>query len=180
MGFSVLTSSTAICNFVAQIIPVTFKAGDYAITPANNYFTNRDGSRRVSFGQQPPEGCSWVEIGNCAKRVQFSKDSYFALTLQMDNRLTGWLFGQMKNSKVSVQPLPATTNRVRVEGGTVYVASGCAEFPFTDLVKYPEVEQVFNSRCWDIDITTRNCVTMVDQGIINSFNPSFPIARLTG
>jgi len=84
--------------------------------------------------------CLWTELALCARISSFAEDSKAALTLRMNNDLTGWLFGRMKEVNVSVSPLDASNNTLKIEAKPVDVPAALGFVAKADIPKYPLVE----------------------------------------
>ncbi|MCX6425806.1 MAG: hypothetical protein NTV47_03505, partial [Actinobacteria bacterium] len=63
----------------------------------------------------------WCEGQKCAKKVDFSPGARAALTVRIDNSLTGFLFGRIKNVNLDLTPLSPSTNLIRVEADPIDV-----------------------------------------------------------
>jgi len=83
--------------------------------------------------------CLWTELALCARISSFAEDSKVALTLRMNNDLTGWLFGRMKEVNVSVNPLDASNNTLKIEAKPVDVPAAFGFVAKADIPKYPLV-----------------------------------------
>jgi len=84
--------------------------------------------------------CLWRELALCAEISSFAENSKAAVTLRMNNDLTGWLFGRMKEVNVSVTPIDTSNNTIRIEGRPVDVPAALGFVPKADVSKYPLVE----------------------------------------
>ena len=84
--------------------------------------------------------CLWHELALCAQISAFAENSTAAVTLRMNNDLTGWLFGRMKEVNVSVTPIDSSNNTIRIEGRPVDVPAALGFVPKADVSKYPLVE----------------------------------------
>jgi len=131
-------------SFNASIIPVTFKSGDYR--PAAWEKDSSDPKGFIYMKNTVP-GCEWTETGKCAVRSEFAGDQKIALTMQMDSRLTGWLFGRMKDVSVDFKTLSPTTNLIRVESSAIDVPTGYADLSPADVAKDANAKKVFDGMC---------------------------------
>jgi hypothetical protein len=116
-----------VLGYGVQIIPVKVKLGNYY----PNYYR---------IGRQLPAGvtkvdndsnCLIVDDGRCAYPDTFFADQKIELSMQMDNAVTGWMFGRMKDTKVSATPLSSYTTSLTVEGSSINVPTGYAWVPLS-------------------------------------------------
>ena len=114
-------------SFNATVIPFTYKLGEYAPLRVQS---SPDGNDFIGW---PPSECAWTEQGKCAVRSEFPKNQKIGLTMQMDNRITGWLFGRMGDASVSVDPLTSEINSIRIEGSSIQVPISYAVFKTSDI-----------------------------------------------
>jgi len=142
-------------SFDAKVIPVNMEKGRYCgfkfIEVKNDRFEGD-----VNFGPQmagdgcdfnlPYNECILTEQGFCAVPAQFLPNTRVALTLRMDSRVTGWLFGRMKDVDVAITSLDANNNKLRVEATSVNLLSGTASVAKKDLIKYPDLYAYLKSR----------------------------------
>ena len=131
-------------SFNASIVPVTFKSGDYR--PASWEKEPSDPKGFIYMKNTVP-GCEWTETGKCAVKSEFAGDQKIALTMQMDSRLTGWLFGRMKDVSVDFKTLSPTTNLIRVESSAIDVPTGYADLAPADVAKDANAKKVFDGMC---------------------------------
>jgi hypothetical protein len=136
-------------RFQAQVVPVKIKTGNYYPT----YWTHlnpSDSNSPISAVPQIPSGapqpdsndCLIVDLGRCAQPESFFVDQNIQLTLQMDNIVTGWLYGRMKDTKVSATPLSKSTNLLIVEGKSINVPTGQAIVPLSAINSSPGLQQM--------------------------------------
>jgi len=90
--------------------------------------------------------CLWVESQICVQGTDFSGGTRAALNLKMNNALTGFLFGRMKNVDLDLKPLSATTNLLRVEADPIDVPKIYAYVAKSDLTKYPKIVEYWKIR----------------------------------
>ena len=84
--------------------------------------------------------CLWRELALCAQISSFAETSKAAVTLRMNNDLTGWLFGRMKEVNVAVTPIDSSNNTIRIEGRPVDVPAALGFVPKSEVAKYPLIE----------------------------------------
>jgi len=147
--------TAAITGFEGQVIPINYE---------------------TSFTQQTP--CLWKEGSRCAVRKEFSSNQTIALTTQMDNRVSGWLFGRMKQTNVTLSTLSPTTNLLRVEAEAIDVPTGYADVTAADLSKNDALDRTFKLLCFEYP---KPCATGTSQGEFPNwqYGPE-TLVRLTG
>lgn len=94
----------------------------------------------------PEDKCLWIENGSCAVITDFVPGTKVALTVRMDNSLTGFLFGRMQDVSMEVTPISKTLNTLRVEASPIDVPSIHAFVAKSDLSKYPDLVTYWNQR----------------------------------
>ena len=109
-------------NFSANVFPVKLRSGN------------------------PEDQCLWIENSSCAAITDFLPGTKVALTVRMDNSLTGFLFGRMQDVSMEVTPISKTLNALRVEASPIDVPSIHAFVPKSDLSKYPDLVKYWNQR----------------------------------
>ena len=161
-------------NFYARLISADLKAGNYRLPEKLTIDYLPTLGRSELRGGYPTTGCEWTEAGICAVKREFAQGQRFALSMQMDNRLTGWLFGRMKDTAVTLQALSSTTNLLRVEGGAINVGAGQADISRADAQSDSKVEQVLTNICKTAGLKnwpeSTYCVSVVEQGDSFLFN----------
>ena len=129
-------SNRFVVGFNAQVMPTKVETGNYY----PNYWKHFGPNNWVSIEPQVPAGapapsgyfkCEWVDLGRCGVADTFHTDQKIDLTLQMDNSVTGWLFGRMKDTEVSSVPLSAHTSLLDVVGSSINVPTGLAWVPLS-------------------------------------------------
>lgn len=129
-----------VIGFSAQIIPTKVLNGNYY--PAKWDATKSSGNPMGYAGERldnPGKGpedqyrdCIWHDLGRCAMPETFFGDQPIELVLQMDNQVSGWLFGRMKNIIASSKPLSKNTSLVSVSGESINVPSGVSWIPVNE------------------------------------------------
>lgn len=131
-------NTSSVVGFSAQVIPTTTKAGNYFPKKWDNSrsTTNPEGFALEIYdnpSNQPSaddsNNCIWTDLGRCATMNTFFPDQPIELTLQMDNGLSGWLFGRMKDTVASVRPISANTSVLTISGTSINVPAGVAWIP---------------------------------------------------
>ena len=129
-----------VIGFSAQIIPTKVLNGNYY--PAKWDATKSSGNPMGYAGERldnPGNGpedqyrdCIWHDLGRCAMPETFFGDQPIELVLQMDNQVSGWLFGRIKNIIASSKPLSKNTSLVSVSGESINVPSGVSWIPVNE------------------------------------------------
>lgn len=131
-------TSALVVGFSAQVIPTKTKSGNYFPKKWDNNksVTNPEGFALEIYDNptnQPiaddSNNCIWTDPGRCAMMSDFFPDQPIELTLQMDNGLSGWLFGRMKDTFASVKPISASTSVLTIAGSSINVPAGVAWIP---------------------------------------------------
>ena len=136
---------TAPCAFTRG-----FRARIYPINRASN--------------TEPNQNCLWVEGQKCAKKVDFAPGSRAALSVRIDNSLTGFLFGRIKNVNLDLTPLSPTANLLRVEADPIDVPKIYAYVAKTDLNKYPKIMEYWKTRRAQLAATDFTSNDTIDTG----------------
>lgn len=79
--------------------------------------------------------------GKCVDSLNFTGSERISVTLRMDKRLTGWIFGRMQNADFSVTPIDATYNKIRIEGDVTLVPELTASVPKSEIAQDPKLEK---------------------------------------
>lgn len=164
--------------FNAAIVPFTYKDGAYKPVA---WVKDTVDPRGFIYMQNNVPGCEWTEIGKCAVRSEFQPDQKMALTLQIDSRLTGWLFGRMKDVSVGFKSITPTTNLLRVESTAIDVPTGYADLTTEQIAKDPDTQKVFG-QC---NAQTPSCVIQRPQGDrmnwdFSGIDPAMAISSIKG
>lgn len=161
-------------DFHARLISADLKEGNYRLPEKLTVEYQTALGRSELRGGYPTTGCEWTETGICAVKREFADGQRFALSVQMDNRLTGWLFGRMKDTAVTLQALSPTTNLLRVEGSAINVGAGQADISSADSQSDPKVELLLNNICKTSGLKgwpeSTYCASVVEQGDSFLFN----------
>ena len=147
-------------SFNATVIPVNMKKGKYCgfeifEIEKDSYFGEVNTSSRMAGDgcdfNIPYRECILTEQGFCAAPAQFLPNSRVALTLRMDSKVTGWLFGRMKDVDVAITSLDANNNKLRVEATSVNLLSGTGWVAKKDLIKYSDLYELEKKRWFSGD-----------------------------
>ena len=140
----------SITGYSAGVLPVKIKSGNFY----PNYFNyeNRPGVGEIIVpgplipaGKSPSDyywNCLILDSGRCAYADNFFPDQKIELTLQMDNAVTGWMFGRMKDTKASANPLSKNTTLLTVEGSSINVPEGFAWVPLSAIDGSPGLQEM--------------------------------------
>ena len=130
-----------VVGYSAQVIPVKIKSGNYY--PVYwKYWDSPNSGKVISSEPQLPAGvtsydpwfdCVIVDKGRCALADTFHADQKIELALQMDNTVAGWMFGRMKDTKVSSVPISKDSSLLTVEGASINVPFGHAWVPIKEI-----------------------------------------------
>jgi hypothetical protein len=164
--------------FNATIVPFTYKDGAYKPVA---WVKDTVDPRGFIYMQNSVPGCEWTEVGKCAVRNEFQLDQKMALSLQIDSRLTGWLFGRMKDVSVGFKSITPTTNLLRVESTAIDVPTGYADLTTEQIAKDPDTQKVF-SQCGAL---APSCVIQRPQGDrmnwdFGGIDPTMAISSIKG
>ena len=147
-------------SFNATVIPVNMKKGKYCgfeifEIEKDSYFGEVNTSSRMAGDgcdfNIPYRECILTEQGFCAAPAQFLPNTRVALTLRMDSKVTGWLFGRMKDVDVAITSLDANNNKLRVEATSVNLLSGTGWVAKKDLIKYSDLYELEKKRWFSGD-----------------------------
>jgi hypothetical protein len=78
-------------------------------------------------------GCVATEVGFCAERTDFAPNTRIKLTLQLSNKVTGWLHGRIAKPEITVTPINNLYNTLSVAADTVDVPMMHAQFTKSDM-----------------------------------------------
>jgi hypothetical protein len=119
-------------GFNAEVVPVSFVTGSqYKLAEGFN-----GGSQE----------CVWTETEKCATPQEFGAPLPISLSFQMDNRITGWLSGRMKDTNIDFQQLSPTTNLLTVTGTPIDVPLGYADLTVDEVIKSPGALATFSNK----------------------------------
>jgi len=95
---------------------------------------------------KPGDKCLWQDDSICASIGNFPDGAKVWLSIRVTNRLTGFLFGRMKNVAIDVIPFNKEVNSVQVIAEPIDVPSIYAFVAKKDLGKYPAIESYWKTR----------------------------------
>jgi len=135
------TSSVYVVGFSAQVLPTTTKNGNFYPLIWRDGFESIDNPKNGEVDQSY-RSCIWTDLGRCGMAEPFFADQPIELTMQMDNKLTGWLFGRMKDTRASVTRLSPTTSTLVVSGASINVPSGISWIPKSEFATSPALQEM--------------------------------------
>jgi len=103
-------------------------------------------------------------INRTSNFVDFAPGARVAVTLRIDNLLTGFLFGRMKNVTLDLTSLSSTANLLRVEADPIDVPKIYAYVAKSDLSKYPKIVDYWKGRRQQLAATDFTSNDTVDTG----------------
>ena len=103
-------------------------------------------------------------INRTSNFVDFAPGARAAVTLRIDNLLTGFLFGRMKNVTLDLTALSSTANLLRVEADPIDVPKIYAYVAKSDLSKYPKIVDYWKVRRQQLAATDFTSNDTVDTG----------------
>jgi len=161
------TRKFEIQTFNAFVAPVSIIKG--AFCPWEYYSIAKDeifGEPNVGvrFAGENCDGSKWTkslwsEQGSYGEAVDFAAGTTVALTLRMNNDLTGWLNGRMKDVQVDVTPIDSANNILRVQAKPISPPSAMGWLKKSDIKKIPGLYEYFDSRRWIGSGTFENWVS---------------------
>jgi len=86
--------------------------------------------------------CIFTDLGRCAVPDAFNAGQRIELSIQMDNDVTGWIFGRMKDTKASAVPLAKNTTLLTIEGTSINVPSGLSWVPLSEIKNSPALQEL--------------------------------------
>lgn len=110
------------------------------------------------------ERCLWTDKSDCAVITDFLPGTKVALTVRMDNSLTGFLFGRMQDVSMEVTPISKTLNALRVEASPIDVPSIHAFVAKSELTKYPEIDKYWDKRRANLAASDKISSETIDLG----------------
>jgi hypothetical protein len=136
-----------ITGYSAQVIPIKIKTGNYY-----PIYWKSHGAAGSSPEPQLPAGvtsydpwvleCIFTDLGRCAIPDTFDAGQRIELSIQMDNDVTGWIFGRMKDTKASAVPLAKNTTLLTIEGTSINVPSGLSWVPLSEIKNSPALQEL--------------------------------------
>ncbi len=119
-------------RFSASVYPVNLNPGAYCgfeMYEVIDQFGEQNFSSRMvgnNCANQFADHCILTESGTCVVPAEYAPNSRVALSLRMDNKVTGWLFGRMKDVDMKSTALDSKNNLLRVEATSLNLMSAKA------------------------------------------------------
>jgi hypothetical protein len=130
-------------RFAASVYPVNLKQGAYCpneIYEVVDQFGEANTSSRLVGTNCATttfvDKCILTEAGTCVVPAEFTPNSRVSLSLRMDNKVTGWLFGRMKDVAMKSTALDSKNNLLRVEATSLNLMSAKAWVTKKEASKY--------------------------------------------
>ena len=130
------------------VYPVQFRTG--AFEPLD-YLINNEGSDVLGVNPASQKiddssQCHWTEKGVCALQGHFHADTNVAISVQMDNKLRGWLSSQILDLKIQEKKISPITNLLEISGRASKSSPVYAIDNISDISKMNELRAAYN-RC---------------------------------
>jgi hypothetical protein len=131
-------------------------AGARQARPCEKPDPNIGGNSNVAYGWNCADNypdpasytkCSQMLDGLCFMREDFLTGTKMSLSLRVDNRVSGWLFGRMSDTQVSVSPIDTQSNLLTVEGTAQSIPTLVGYVKKAELDKYPAIKTKFQETC---------------------------------
>jgi hypothetical protein len=139
------SGNKVIYGYSAQVIPIKIKTGNYYPATWKSSVKSFSIEPDVPAGAAPSDNwfdCIFVDLGRCAMRDTFHPDQKIELSMQMDNAITGWIFGRMKDTQASSVPLAKNTTLLTIEGASINVPNGLAWIPLSAIKDSPGLQEI--------------------------------------
>ena len=121
-------------NFTASLTPYTTKTGSYKAITYENYLDSTSHTLMTVA-----DGCIWKDNGTCGQRAIFGSIERIELQLRLNNKLTGWLAGRLKNPNVSISKANDQQNYLTISAEPTQVAFVSTQIPVSSAS--PEVKK---------------------------------------
>jgi hypothetical protein len=135
-------------DFRMAVHPVQYKSGKFEPL---DYVVSYEGSD--SLGVNPASGklddtteCHWTEKGLCVIQGHFNEETNVSISMQMDNRLHGWLSSQILDMKIQEKKISASTNLLEISGKASVSSPVYAIDNIADISKVRDLKAAYN-RC---------------------------------
>ena len=131
-----LNGAASVQNFNASVYAVKgksdarFKEPQIYVGPAAyGVFASVTDSGEITYDGS----CVATEVGFCAERTDFAPNTRIKLTLQLSNKVTGWLHGRIAKPEITVTPINNLYNALSVEADSVDVPMMYGQFNKSDM-----------------------------------------------
>ena len=136
VNWSYFKGSASIINFNASVYAIKGKTDAgftepkiYVGPAAYGVFASVTDSGEITYDGS----CVATEVGFCAERTDFAPATRIKLTLQLSNKVTGWLHGRIAKPDITVAPINNLYNTLSVEADTVDVPMMYGQFNKADM-----------------------------------------------
>jgi hypothetical protein len=136
VNWSYFKGSASIINFNASVYAIKGKTDAgftepkiYVGPAAYGVFASVTDSGEITYDGS----CVATEVGFCAERTDFAPNTRIKLTLQLSNKVTGWLHGRIAKPDITVAPINNLYNTLSVEADTVDVPMMYGQFNKADM-----------------------------------------------
>ena len=162
-------------NVVVSPMDMSNDTGARQARPCEKAEPSLGGNTNVSFGwacadNQPNSvtyaKCSQMLDGLCFMHQDFLAGTKVSLTLRVENQLTGWLFGRMSETQVSVAPIDAENNLLTVAGTAQSVPTLVGYVKKNELDKFPDIKAKFQAACTTPGFYT-TCAKMLESNFFD-------------
>ena len=162
-------------NVVVTPMDMNKDVGARQARPCEKADPNIGGNTNVSYGWACPDNypdqasytkCSQMLDGLCFMREDFLTGTKMSLSLRVDNRVSGWLFGRMSDTQVSVSPIDSQSNLLTVEGTAQSVPTLVGYVKKAELDKYPSIKTKFQEACTTPGFYT-TCAKMIESNFFD-------------
>ena len=115
-------NSARFSSINVKIVPVTVKSNPAYVSfslatspPGQSAIPNVSwqASRTAMLGQNE---CFVVDEGNCYVRRDFTEETRLKISLTVPSEISGWLFGRMQNTGITLKPISEKVSRLEVTG----------------------------------------------------------------
>jgi hypothetical protein len=135
LNWNYLKGSATVTNFSASVYAIKGNS-DARFTEPKIYADNILGAFRsiTDSGEISYDGsCVATEIGFCAEKVDFAPGTRIRLSMQLSNKVTGWLHGRIAKPEITVSPINTLYNTLTVAADAVDVPMMYAQFKKSDM-----------------------------------------------
>lgn len=136
VNWSYFKGSASVINFNASVYAIKGKTDAgftepkiYVGPAAYGVFASVTDSGEITYDGS----CVATEVGFCAERTDFAPNTRIKLTLQLSNKVTGWLHGRIAKPDITVAPINNLYNTLSVEADTVDVPMMYGQFNKADM-----------------------------------------------
>lgn len=136
VNWNYLKGAASVQNFNASVYAIKGKTDARFTEPkiyvgpaAYGVFASVTDSGEITYDGS----CVATEVGFCAERADFAPNTRIKLTLQLSNKVTGWLHGRIAKPDITVAPINNLYNTLAVEADSVDVPMMYGQFNKSDM-----------------------------------------------